>query len=79
MSMNTLSANESYWQATSDGAKTAAPSMQVMGRKGLWPGIEVGGGLGKLAGQIWRIGLMGEGARVTHVEALLHALRRELA
>jgi alanine-glyoxylate transaminase/serine-glyoxylate transaminase/serine-pyruvate transaminase len=42
-------------------------------------GIEVGGGLGKLAGQIWRIGLMGEGARVTHVEALLHALRRELA
>jgi alanine-glyoxylate transaminase/serine-glyoxylate transaminase/serine-pyruvate transaminase len=42
-------------------------------------GIEVGGGLGKLAGQIWRVGLMGENARLTNVEALLTALRRELA
>ncbi|MEM7413324.1 MAG: alanine--glyoxylate aminotransferase family protein [Myxococcota bacterium] len=41
-------------------------------------GIEVGGGLGKLAGQIWRVGLMGENARVINVEALLFALRREL-
>jgi alanine-glyoxylate transaminase/serine-glyoxylate transaminase/serine-pyruvate transaminase len=40
-------------------------------------GIEVGGGLGKLAGQIWRVGLMGENARTIHVEALLFALRRE--
>ncbi|HVH19559.1 MAG TPA: aminotransferase class V-fold PLP-dependent enzyme [Myxococcota bacterium] len=42
-------------------------------------GIEVGGGLGKLAGQIWRIGLMGENARVIHVEALHFALQRVLA
>ncbi len=42
-------------------------------------GIEIGGGLGKLAGQIWRIGLMGENARIIHVEALLFALRKELA
>lgn len=41
-------------------------------------GIEVGGGLGKLAGQIWRVGLMGENARVIHVEALLFALQRAL-
>jgi alanine-glyoxylate transaminase/serine-glyoxylate transaminase/serine-pyruvate transaminase len=41
-------------------------------------GIEVGGGLGKLAGQIWRVGLMGENARSIHVEALLFALRREI-
>jgi alanine-glyoxylate transaminase/serine-glyoxylate transaminase/serine-pyruvate transaminase len=41
-------------------------------------GIEVGGGLGALAGRIWRVGLMGENARLTHVEALLNALRREL-
>ena len=41
-------------------------------------GIEVGGGLGKLAGQIWRIGLMGENARLTNIECLLNALRREL-
>ncbi len=42
-------------------------------------GIELGGGLGKLAGSIWRIGLMGENARLTNVEALLSALRRELS
>jgi len=37
-------------------------------------GIEVGGGLGKLAGQIWRIGLMGENATPDAVEQLLSAL-----
>jgi alanine-glyoxylate transaminase/serine-glyoxylate transaminase/serine-pyruvate transaminase len=41
-------------------------------------GIEVGGGLGKLAGAIWRIGLMGENARQEVVERLLGALRAEL-
>jgi alanine-glyoxylate transaminase/serine-glyoxylate transaminase/serine-pyruvate transaminase len=41
-------------------------------------GIEVGGGLGKLAGRIWRIGLMGENARTEHVDRLLAALRREI-
>ena len=38
-------------------------------------GIEVGGGLGKLAGRIWRIGLMGENARPEAVDRLLVALR----
>ena len=37
-------------------------------------GIEVGGGLGALAGQIWRIGLMGENARTDRVERLAAAL-----
>lgn len=41
-------------------------------------GIEVGGGLGKLAGRIWRIGLMGENARGESVERLLTALGEEL-
>jgi alanine-glyoxylate transaminase/serine-glyoxylate transaminase/serine-pyruvate transaminase len=41
--------------------------------------IEVGGGLGKLAGQIWRIGLMGENARPEVVDRLLGALADELA
>ncbi|HEY8153473.1 MAG TPA: aminotransferase class V-fold PLP-dependent enzyme [Myxococcota bacterium] len=41
-------------------------------------GIEVGGGLGRLAGQIWRVGLMGENARLTSVESLRSALRREI-
>jgi alanine-glyoxylate transaminase/serine-glyoxylate transaminase/serine-pyruvate transaminase len=36
--------------------------------------IEVGGGLGELAGQIWRIGLMGESARPETVLGLLSAL-----
>jgi alanine-glyoxylate transaminase/serine-glyoxylate transaminase/serine-pyruvate transaminase len=38
-------------------------------------GIEVGGGLGKLAGAVWRIGLMGENARPASVARLLAALR----
>jgi alanine-glyoxylate transaminase/serine-glyoxylate transaminase/serine-pyruvate transaminase len=40
--------------------------------------IEVGGGLGALAGEIWRIGLMGENARPESVDRLLEALRKEL-
>jgi alanine-glyoxylate transaminase/serine-glyoxylate transaminase/serine-pyruvate transaminase len=41
-------------------------------------GIEVGGGLGPLAGRIWRIGLMGENARKENVERLVGALEQEL-
>ncbi|MEE9281834.1 MAG: aminotransferase class V-fold PLP-dependent enzyme [Myxococcota bacterium] len=41
-------------------------------------GIEIGAGLGKLAGRIWRIGLMGENARREVVERLLSALRELL-
>jgi alanine-glyoxylate transaminase/serine-glyoxylate transaminase/serine-pyruvate transaminase len=37
-------------------------------------GIEVGGGLGPLAGAGWRIGLMGHGARERSVSTLLGAL-----
>jgi alanine-glyoxylate transaminase/serine-glyoxylate transaminase/serine-pyruvate transaminase len=36
--------------------------------------IEIGGGLGPLAGKVWRIGLMGESARQDHVMAVLAAL-----
>jgi alanine-glyoxylate transaminase/serine-glyoxylate transaminase/serine-pyruvate transaminase len=42
-------------------------------------GVEVGGGLGKLGGRIWRVGLMGENARPESVEALRRALAQELA
>ena len=41
-------------------------------------GSREGGGLGALAGRIWRIGLMGENARIINVEALRFALRKEL-
>jgi len=40
--------------------------------------IEIGAGLGPLAGKIWRIGLMGHTARLENVERLLKALDRIL-
>lgn len=39
-------------------------------------GIEVGGGLGPAKGTVWRIGLMGEGARDESVDRLLEAVDR---
>ena len=41
--------------------------------------IEVGGGLGPLAGRIWRVGLMGENACKENVERLVGALEQELS
>ena len=40
--------------------------------------IEIGGGLGPLKGQTWRIGLMGESSTATNVTRLLSALERIL-
>jgi alanine-glyoxylate transaminase/serine-glyoxylate transaminase/serine-pyruvate transaminase len=40
--------------------------------------IEIGAGLGPLAGRIWRIGLMGHTARSENVQRLLDALATEL-
>jgi alanine-glyoxylate transaminase/serine-glyoxylate transaminase/serine-pyruvate transaminase len=42
-------------------------------------GIEIGGGLGAFKGKVWRIGLMGHGARETNVFVLLSALEQLLA
>jgi len=42
-------------------------------------GIEIGGGLGPLAGKVWRVGLMGESAKQEHVLAVLAALEQALA
>ncbi|MFO7630150.1 MAG: alanine--glyoxylate aminotransferase family protein [Prochlorococcaceae cyanobacterium] len=41
-------------------------------------GIEVGGGLGALAGKVWRIGLMGYNSRTENVDLLLNLLESEL-
>lgn len=41
--------------------------------------IEIAGGLGELAGKVWRIGLMGFNSRRENVELLLSALRRVLS
>jgi alanine-glyoxylate transaminase / serine-glyoxylate transaminase / serine-pyruvate transaminase len=42
-------------------------------------GIEIGGGLGPLAGKVWRLGLMGESSRQENVLAVLAALEQLLA
>jgi alanine-glyoxylate transaminase/serine-glyoxylate transaminase/serine-pyruvate transaminase len=42
-------------------------------------GIEIGGGLGAFKGKVWRIGLMGYGARPGNVLLLLSALEQLLA
>lgn len=41
-------------------------------------GIEIGGGLGPLKGQTWRIGLMGESSNAANVLLVLSALERVL-
>ena len=41
-------------------------------------GIEIGGGLGPLKGQIWRIGLMGHSSTEGNVLLVLHALEKLL-
>jgi alanine-glyoxylate transaminase/serine-glyoxylate transaminase/serine-pyruvate transaminase len=41
--------------------------------------IEIGGGLGPLAGKVWRIGLMGESARQENVLAVLAAIEQGMA
>jgi alanine-glyoxylate transaminase/serine-glyoxylate transaminase/serine-pyruvate transaminase len=42
-------------------------------------GIEIGGGLGPVAGKVWRIGTMGHTARQRNVTTLLAALADILA
>ena len=42
-------------------------------------GIEIGAGLGPLAGRIWRVGLMGAGSSGENVDRLITALRSVLA
>ena len=39
---------------------------------------EIGGGLGPLAGKIWRIGLMGHTARAENVDRFLKAMKKAL-
>jgi alanine-glyoxylate transaminase/serine-glyoxylate transaminase/serine-pyruvate transaminase len=41
-------------------------------------GIEIGAGLGALAGKVWRVGLMGYSSREENVVACLHALESAL-
>lgn len=40
--------------------------------------IEIGAGLGPLAGRIWRVGLMGQSASLNHVALIINALKSTL-
>jgi len=62
------------WQDGAGASGEAALRRRLLERHG----IEVGGGLGPLAGRIWRIGLMGDNARTENVDRLADALRAEL-
>jgi alanine-glyoxylate transaminase/serine-glyoxylate transaminase/serine-pyruvate transaminase len=42
-------------------------------------GIEVSGGLGPLAGRVWRVGVMGEGARAEPQERLVRGVARRVS
>jgi hypothetical protein len=45
VTINTLKGDARYWQDTARGSPgNVAPTLQVMGRKGLWPGMEIGAG-----------------------------------
>lgn len=58
-----------------DGVDGKAISRQLLNEYG----IEIGGGLGELAGKVWRVGLMGFNSRPESVERLLAALKEVLA
>ena len=57
-----------------DGVDDAAVRSALVERYG----IDIGGGLGPVAGQVWRIGLMGENATASAVLTLLSALEEIL-
>lgn len=57
-----------------DGVDGKAVSAQIMAEDS----IELGNGLGELAGQVWRIGLMGYNSRRENVDRLLASMKRVL-
>ncbi|MFN2376156.1 MAG: alanine--glyoxylate aminotransferase family protein [Candidatus Binatia bacterium] len=60
--------------AVPDGIDEAALRRRLL----LDHGIEIGAGLGPMAGKVWRIGLMGESSRPANVRRVLLALESEL-
>ncbi len=61
MSINTIGNDKDYWTRTADGPNKVAPTMQLYGRKGLWPGVEIGAGATHLFdSNIWALGGYGK-------------------
>jgi alanine-glyoxylate transaminase / serine-glyoxylate transaminase / serine-pyruvate transaminase len=71
-------ATERLWNlntvAVPDGVNEAAVRRCLLSKEG----IEIGAGLGPLAGRVWRIGLMGSGATSQNVDRLVSALPNAL-
>ena len=76
----TLTVPEEYRadQLTSVSIPAGVPDLEVRRTLLYEYGIEIGGGLGKFAGKVWRIGLMGESSKEAYVLALLSALESVL-
>ncbi|HTQ38291.1 MAG TPA: alanine--glyoxylate aminotransferase family protein [Pirellulales bacterium] len=75
------SAQEGHQLPMLNAVKIPAGVDDVAVRRGLLErfGIEIGGGLGAFKGKVWRIGLMGYGARPNNVLLVLSALEQLLA
>lgn len=57
ISLNTISGGEDFWSQTTSSPDNLVPTIQVVGRKGLWPGLEVGGGATHVFdSKMWTIG-----------------------
>ncbi len=76
----TLHAQEGFRLSTLTSVRIPAGVDDLRVRQGLLhgSGIEIGGGLGPLKGQIWRIGLMGYSSTEDNVRLLLAALEKLL-
>ena len=64
--------------AQDEGRKDAADSFSLAMERERHH-LEVGAGLGELAGKAWRIGLMGHGCNEEAVQRVLAAMREEMA
>jgi alanine-glyoxylate transaminase/serine-glyoxylate transaminase/serine-pyruvate transaminase len=74
----TVAESERLWMLNSVAVPDGVDDRDIRGRLLGRHGIEIGGGLGPLAGKIWRIGLMGESSRIENVRRLLACLAIEL-
>jgi alanine-glyoxylate transaminase/serine-glyoxylate transaminase/serine-pyruvate transaminase len=70
--------NHRLWMLNSVRVPEGVDEAALRRRMLLDHGIEIGAGLGPLAGKVWRIGLMGESSRPANVRRVLLALESEL-
>ncbi|TPV96357.1 MAG: hypothetical protein B7733_05170 [Myxococcales bacterium FL481] len=64
VSLNTISQSAGFWDDSARGdADRIVPTLQLLGRKGLWPGLEVGAGATKLFdSRMWTVAGYGKAA-----------------